>query len=87
MAKKIFSTELDEGILDAFTAQVTERRYFKYRAVEAAMKLFMQLPPESQAALMKDSSASESVIENILEKIVDKKLDEYFAKQKKRAKS
>ena len=53
MAKKIFSAELTEDLLDAFNEHVQARRYVKYRAIEAGMRLFMLLDSESQVEAMK----------------------------------
>ena len=61
MAKKIFSAELTETVLEAFSEHVTERRYVKYRAVEAGMKLFMALPSEMQVTSMQEDVSAEEL--------------------------
>ena len=61
MAKKIFSAELTEDLLDAFNEHVQARRYVKYRAIEAGMRLFMLLDSESQVEAMKEGVTDEEI--------------------------
>ena len=77
MTKKIFSAELTEDVLSRFTEYVADRRYVKYRAVEAGMKLFMALSPETQVALMKGDVTDDSVRAFLNKEVAGKGLDSY----------
>ena len=49
------SAEITAELLDAFNDYVSQNRYIKYRAIEAAFKLFMAVPETLQLNLMRDS--------------------------------
>ena len=49
------SAEITAELLDAFNEYVSQNRYIKYRAIEAAFKLFMAVPETLQLNLMRDS--------------------------------
>lgn len=50
--KKSFSVDINEKLSEAFSSQVAERGYTKYRAIEGALRAFMSLPAEEQVRLM-----------------------------------
>lgn len=54
--KRPMSAEITAELLDAFNLYVSQNRYIKYRAIEAAFKLFMAAPETLQLKLMRDDS-------------------------------
>lgn len=54
--KRPMSAEITAELLDAFNEYVSQNRYIKYRAIEAAFKLFMAAPETLQLKLMRDDS-------------------------------
>jgi len=62
MHKKTFTVDVDDDVSEAFSAQVDERGYTKYRALEGAIRAFMAIPPEAQVALMSNSSNPKDIL-------------------------
>lgn len=54
--QKNFSCNIDPKVADRFSAQVDEKGYTKYRAIEGAIRAFISLPDELQVALMKSTN-------------------------------
>lgn len=52
IAKVPFNQDINEVIASSFAEQIEERGYIKYRAVEAALRIFMSSSPEEQVRLM-----------------------------------
>jgi hypothetical protein len=52
MNRKPFTVDVTDVIADAFSAQVDERGYTKWRAIEGAIKAFLALEPDIQTKLM-----------------------------------
>ncbi|MFI4911251.1 MAG: hypothetical protein ACIAQZ_06240 [Sedimentisphaeraceae bacterium JB056] len=50
------SAEITAELLEAFNEYVSENRYIKYRAIEAAFKLFMAAPETLQLKLMREDA-------------------------------
>jgi hypothetical protein len=77
MAKVPFNQDVDEGLAVSFNELVDERGYTKYRAVEAAVRAFVALPPDAQALLMANNCKPyEIMVKSLLSAEVDKHLDE-----------
>lgn len=64
MHKKTFTVDVDDGLSEAFSAQVDERGYTKYRALEGALRAFIAIPPEAQVALMSNGAEAEDILLN-----------------------
>jgi len=64
MHKKSFSVDVDDGVSDAFSSQVADRGYTKYRAVEGALRAFIAMPPEAQVAFMSDAENAQKILLN-----------------------
>ncbi|MHC4207359.1 MAG: hypothetical protein ACYSTT_22110 [Planctomycetota bacterium] len=77
MHKKTFTVDVDDDLSEAFSAQVDERGYTKYRAIEGAMRAFVALPPEVQVSLMsnKIDDTYGVIVRSLLEKEVLAHLD------------
>jgi hypothetical protein len=56
--KRPMSAEITAELLEAFNEYVSENRYIKYRAIEAAFKLFMAAPETLQLKLMREDAIS-----------------------------
>ncbi len=54
--KRPMSAEITAELLEAFNEYVSENRYIKYRAIEAAFKLFMAAPETLQLKLMREDA-------------------------------
>lgn len=54
--KRPMSAEITAELLEAFNEYVSENRYIKYRAIEAAFKLFMAAPETLQLRLMREDA-------------------------------
>lgn len=52
MHKKPFTVDINEKVSDAFSAQVEQRGFTKYRAIEGALRAFMVLPADLQVELI-----------------------------------
>jgi len=65
IGQKNFNVYVDEQVATAFSEQVDDRGYTKYRAVEGALRAFMGLSPEVQVDLM---SNADSKVTQLLEK-------------------
>jgi len=63
--EKSFGVNIEEKLSEAFSAQVDERGYTKYRALEGAIRAFMAIPPEAQVALMSNSSNPKDILVNV----------------------
>lgn len=59
--QKNFNVNIDETLSDAFSAQVEQRGYTKYRAIEGALRGFMALSAENQVRLISGNLAAENV--------------------------
>jgi hypothetical protein len=67
--QKGFGVDIDAGIADKFSDQLETRGQKKFRAIEAALKLWVSLPNELQALLI-DESAQD--IENIYDSLTSR---------------
>lgn len=74
MNRKSFTVEIDEAIADNFDLQVQARGYLKYRSIQAAIKLWLDLPVELQARLLDASLNADSLV-TIVEQIVDGRIE------------
>jgi len=61
MHKKSFNVDVDEKLSDEFSAQVEQRGYTKYRAIEGALRGFMVLSAENQVRLISGNLATGNV--------------------------
>jgi len=52
--RKAFTVDADEFLSEKFSKQVLDRGYTKYRAIEGAMRLWLNLPTEMQATLIEN---------------------------------
>jgi len=50
--RKSVGIDINVELSNAFSEQLEERGYIKYRAVEGAIRAFMALPPELQVEIM-----------------------------------
>jgi hypothetical protein len=77
MHKKTFTVDVNDDLSEAFSAQVDERGYTKYRALEGAMRAFVALPAEVQVKLMSNSmkESYDVMVRGLLEAEVSKHLD------------
>lgn len=73
MHKKAFTVDVDEKVSDDFSVQVDERGYKKYRAIQAAVKLWTDLPPEIQIRLLDLSLNADGLVE-IVNQILDERI-------------
>ena len=75
---KNFNVNLGEKLADEFSAQISERGFTKYKAVEGALKAFMVLPPEIQSQLISNplNKTKEILIRGLVEKEIQQHLDE-----------
>lgn len=55
MHKKTFTVDVDEELSEAFSKQVDERGYTKYRALEGSIRAFMAIPADIQVKLMSNT--------------------------------
>ena len=69
MHKKSFNVDVSDAVSDEFSAQVDERGYTKYRAVEGALRVFMALPADIQVKLM--SNGIEDIVNLLTEALLD----------------
>ena len=71
--QKNFSVNVNEALSDEFSAQVDDRGYTKYRAIEGALRAFMVLSPDEQVKLMSasNSKSSETTPKNSLHKALE----------------
>ena len=67
--KRSFNVDVGEKLSDAFSAQVNDRGYTKYRAIEGALRAFMALPAELQVQLMSNDiqDVSKVLVEHLLD--------------------
>lgn len=65
MHKKTFTVDVDDGLSEAFSTQVSKRGYTKYRAIEGALRAFMAIPPEAQVALMSNGADAGEILLNV----------------------
>jgi len=56
IGQKNFNVYVDEIVADDFSDYIDKSGYTKYRAVEAALRAFMSIPPEAQVALMSNNA-------------------------------
>jgi hypothetical protein len=68
--KRPMSAEITAELLDAFNGYVSTSRYIKYRAIEAAFKLFMAVPETLQLKLMRDDVSTGDLDISYTEKAV-----------------
>ncbi len=66
--KRPMSAEITAELLEAFNEYVTENRYIKYRAIEAAFKLFMAAPETLQLKLMREDAVTTDLVVNYNDK-------------------
>jgi len=66
IGQKNFNVYVDEKVANAFSEQIDERGYTKYRAVEGALRAFIAIPPEVQVELM--SNPPDGELEELLQK-------------------
>lgn len=66
--KRPMSAEITAELLEAFNEYVSENRYIKYRAIEAAFKLFMAAPETLQLKLMREDSLTADLSVNYSDK-------------------
>jgi septation ring formation regulator EzrA len=66
MAKneKSFGIKIDPELSERFSEHVLERGYTKYRAIEAALRAFIALPPEVQVGLMSNKVDAFSILKD-----------------------
>ena len=69
MHKKSFNVDIDDKLSDRFSAQVEERGYTKYRAIEGALRAFIAMPAELQVQLMGNQISD--VLQLMKEKLLD----------------
>lgn len=68
--RKAFTVEVNSDLSKQFSAQTEQRGYFKYRAIEGALRAFMALPAEEQVSLMfADTEANGQQIDKTPEKL------------------
>ena len=64
--QKNFGVNINEELADRFSEQIDERGQKKFRAIEGAIKLWLNLPSEVQAQLISNSELElESVYEGL----------------------
>jgi len=76
--KKSFNVDVDSALSDAFSAQVDERGYTKYRAIEGALRAYMAMPTELQVRLISATSTDDiytMLVELLLEAEILHRLD------------
>jgi hypothetical protein len=77
MAKVPFNQDVDEGLSVSFNELADARGYTKYRAVEAAMRAFLALPPDAQALLMANNcNAYDILVKSLLSAELEKHIEE-----------
>jgi hypothetical protein len=50
--EKNVSAYIEPKVANAFSEQIEKRGYLKRKAIEGALKAFIEIPPEAQVALM-----------------------------------
>lgn len=75
--KKSFGAEISIELADTFTAYVEEIGFQKYRAIEAALRLFVRAPVDVQVACMCDNSSTSKALS------ANTQIDSYRAKVQK----
>lgn len=87
--EKMLGANLPVEFVDNFWIHAAPGKTPKGLVIETMAKLWLSLPEAVRKELLfpEKTHEKEPALESVLEKIVDKKLDEYFAKQKKKAKS
>lgn len=76
--QKNFNVNVSEELSDAFSSQVDERGYTKYRAVEGALRAFMVLPPEIQIKLIANNQNDvyTMLVRGLVDSEIAKRLEE-----------
>lgn len=78
MHQKSFNVDIDEKISDAFSAQVEQQGYVKYRAIEGALRVFMSLPLELQSQFISNDidDVYTTLVRGLVDAEIQKHLDE-----------
>ena len=64
--QKGFGVDVDAELLDKFTDQYVSRGFKKYRTLEGALRLWINLPNEIQAILISDPDYDSSLLAEFL---------------------
>lgn len=73
-SRKSFGVDIEETLSESFSAQIDERGYTKYRAVEGALRAFLVLPAELQVRLISVGNSSSDVYPMLVEGLLDVEL-------------
>ena len=77
-AQKNFNVNVSEKLSDAFSAQVDERGYTKYRAVEGALRAFIALPAELQVQLISNAKSESDVYAMLVRGLVETEIAKHL---------
>lgn len=75
MQKRSLSAVVDEELYDSFTDQADQRGVKVKRAVAAAARLWVELPPEIQARLL-NQTLDENAFMALVQQVVDERIEE-----------
>ncbi len=76
--QKNFNVNVDADLSDAFSTQIDQRGFTKYRAIEGALRGFMSLPEHLQVRLIAASKVDDIktiLVEGLLESEIARHLD------------
>lgn len=86
MHKKTFTVDVDEELSEAFSAQVDERGYTKYRALEGAIRAFIVIPAEIQVKLMSNTKENIAELLQSPSSLSDDQIEKLWAEMERIAK-